>query len=333
MTTTTFKTIGRRSALALMLGTITALATAPAMAQGYPDKPVRIIVPFTAGGLADVLARGIGNELGKTWGQAVIIDNRPGANTIIAADATAKSAPDGYTLLMANDPTLSSNQYLYSRLPYDPVKDFVPVINVAATLEILIVPNDSKAKNVGDVIAMAKAAPGTLTYGTYGPGSKAHFDAEEFSTRVGIKLNHIPYKGVADTMIAAASGQIDMSFSGVPPALQMVKSGKIRALAIAAPQRSPVLPDVPTFAEAGVPGFESKAWFGLVAPAGTPQAVVDKIAADVAKIIVKPDFQDKFITGVGLTLVNQGPREYADFLKRDREEYAKEAKIINVKLD
>lgn len=309
------------------------LVTGTAFAQAFPNRPVRIIVPFTAGGLADVLARGIGDELGKQWSQPVVIDNRPGANTIIAAEATAKSPADGYTLLMANDPTVSSNQYLYSRLPYDPVKSFTPVINVAGTLEVLVVPADFKGQTVQDLIQQAKAAPGRMTYGTYGPGSKAHFDAAEFSRLTGVQLNHIPYKGVADVMVAASGGQIDMAFTGVPPALQLARSGKLKVLAVAAPKRSAVLPDVPTFAEAGVPGFESKAWFGLVAPAGTPPAVVDKIAADVQRIITRPDFQDKFITGVGLELINQGPQAFADFLKQDREQYGREAKIINVKLD
>jgi tripartite-type tricarboxylate transporter receptor subunit TctC len=323
-----------RSMLTTLLAA-SALCTGAAhvQAQSFPDKPVRIIVPFTAGGLADVLVRGLGNELTKTWGQPVVVDNRPGANTIIAADATAKSAPDGYTLLMANDPTLSSNQYLYNRLPYDPVKDFVPVVNVAGTLEVLVVSEAFKGKSVADLVAEAKASPGNVTYGSYGPGSKAHLDAEEFARITGVKLNHIPYKGVADVMVAAAGNQIMMAFTGVPPALPMIKGGKLRALAIAAPARSKSLPDVPTFAEVGYPGFESKAWFGLVAPAGTPKAVVDKIAADVQKIIERPDFQDRFITGVGLELINQGPQQYADFLVKDRAEYAKQARTVNVKLD
>lgn len=310
-----------------------ALIATAVSAQTFPEKPVKIIVPFTAGGLADALARGLGNELTKVWSQSVIVENRPGANTIIAADATAKSPADGYTLLMANDPTLSSNQYFYTKLAYDPVKDFVPVVNIAGTLEVLVVSDAFKGKTVADLVAAAKASPGSMTYGSYGPGSKAHLDAEKFAQITGTKLNHIPYKGVADVMVAAAGSQIQMAFTGVPPALPMIKAGKLRALAIASPTRSKSLPDTPTFAEVGFPGFESKAWFGLVAPAGTPKAIVDKTAADVQKIIVQPEFQERFVTGVGLELINQGPAQYAEFLKKDRAEYAEQAKTVNVKLD
>ena len=319
--------------LAAMLLATAGLINGSASAQTFPDKPVRIVVPFTAGGLADVLARGLANELSKTWPQPVVVENRPGANTIIAAEFTARAAPDGYTLLLANDPTVSSNQYLYNKLPYDPVKDFTPVINIAATQEVLVVSEAFKGRTVADLIAQAKARPGQITYGSYGPGSKAHLDAEDFARAAGVKLNHIPYKGVADVMGALISGQIDMSFSGMPPSITMVKGGKVRALAIAAPQRFKLLPDVPTMSEAGVPNFESSAWFGLIAPAATPRAVVEKIAADVAKVISRPDFQEKFISGVGLELLNQGPQKFADFLAKDRAAYAQSVKNVNVKLD
>ena len=307
--------------------------TGGALAQGFPDKPVKIVVPFTAGGLADVLARGLANELSKTWPQLVVVENKPGANTIIAAEFTARTPADGYTLLLANDPTVSSNQYLYNKLPYDPVKDFTPVINIAATQEVLVVSEAFKGRTVADLIAQARAKPGQITYGSYGPGSKAHLDAEDFSHLAGVKLNHIPYKGVADVMGALTSGQIDMAFSGMPPSITMVKGGKVRALAIAAPQRSKLLPDVPTTAEAGIANFESSAWFGLIAPAATPKAVVERIAADVARVIARPDFQEKYITGVGLVLLNQGPQPFADFLVKDRAAYAKSVKNVNVKLD
>lgn len=310
-----------------------AFASTAVFAQAYPARPVKIIVPFTAGGLADTLARGIAQELGREWPQPVVVENRPGANTIIAAEATAKSPADGYTLLMANDPTLSSNQYLYSRLPYDPVKDFTPVINVAETLQMLVAGPAFPGRTLADVIAAAKAKPGEISYGTYGAGSKAHIDSEAFARQAGISLLHVPYKGVADVVPALLSSQIQVAITGVPPVLQLVQSGQIRALAIAAPKRAALLPNIPTFTEAGLTGFNASAWFGLVAPAGTPRAVVDKIAADVSRIIVRPDFQKKYISGVGLELLNQGPDQFAEFLQKDRQAYAVHIKNINVKLD
>ena len=308
-------------------------ATTSAFAQAYPARPVKIIVPFTAGGLADTLARGIAQELGREWPQPVVVENRPGANTIIAAEATAKSPADGYTLLMANDPTLSSNQYLYSRLPYDPVKDFTPVINVAETLQMLVAGPAFPGRTLADVIAAAKAKPGEISYGTYGAGSKAHIDSEAFARQADIKLLHVPYKGVADVVPALLGNQIQIAITGVPPVLQLVQSGQIRGLAIAAPKRAALLPNVPTFTEAGLKDFHASAWFGLVAPAGTPRAVVDRIAADVSKIIVRPEFQKKYISGVGLELLNQGPEQFAEFLQKDRQAYAVHIKNINVKLD
>ena len=310
-----------------------AFATTAALAQTFPARPVKIIVPFTAGGLADALARGIAQELGREWPQPVVVENRPGANTIIAAEATAKSPADGYTLLMANDPTLSSNQYLYSRLPYDPVKDFTPVINVAETPEMLVAGPAFPGRTLADVIAAAKAKPGEISYGTYGAGSKAHIDSEAFARQAGISLLHVPYKGVADVVPALLGSQIQIAIAGVPPVLQLVQSGQLRALAIAAPKRAALLPNVPTFTEAGLKDFNASAWFGLVAPAGTPRAVVDKIAADVSKIIVRPEFQKKYISGVGLELLNQGPDQFAAFLQKDRQAYAAHIKSINVKLD
>ncbi len=310
-----------------------ALFAGYAGAQSFPSKPVKIIVPFTAGGLADALARGIAQELSREWPQPVVVENRPGANTIIAAEATAKSPADGYTLLMANDPTLSSNQYLYPKLPYDPVKDLIPVINVAETLQLLVAGPAFSGKTLAEVIAAATAKPGEVSYGTYGAGSKAHIDTEAFARQAGIKLLHVPYKGVADVVPALLGSQIQIAIAGVPPVLQLVQSGQLRAIAIASPKRSAVLPNVPTFTEAGLKDFNASAWFGLVAPAGTPRAIVDKIAADVSKIIVRPEFQKKYVSGVGLELLNQGPDQFSEFLQKDRAAYAVHIKNINVKLD
>jgi tripartite-type tricarboxylate transporter receptor subunit TctC len=235
--------------------------------------------------------------------------------------------------MLANDPTISSNQYLYSKLPYDPVKDFVPVINVAETLEVMVVGPAFKGNTLNDLIAAAKAKPDEVAYGTYGLGSKAHIDAEAFSKLAGIKTLHVPYKGVADVMPALLSGQVQFAITGVPPAIPLVRSGQLRAIAIASPKRSASLPEVPTFSEVGLQGFNASAWFGLIAPAATPRAVVEKIAADVSKVIVRPDFQQKYISGVGLELLNQGPAQFADFLRKDRAAYAAHIKELNVKLD
>lgn len=314
---------------ALVLGA----GQAAAQDEAFPTKMVRIVVPFTAGGLADVVARGLARELADRWSQPVVVENRPGANTIIAAEYVARSEPDGYTLLMANDPTVSSNQYLYSKLPYDPVKDFTPVANVVQTREILLVSNDFPAKNVQELIALAKARPGHLTYGSYGLGSKAHLDAATFSALAGIEMNHVPYKGVADVMTALVGGQINMAMVGVPPSIPMVKAGKVRLLAVAAPQRIAAFPDAPTFAELGFETMVSQAWFGLIAPAGTPPAVVAKIATDVRQVLRQPAFQHRYVTSVGLEPLDQGPEEFARFLAQDRREYEHSIRNVNVKLD
>jgi tripartite-type tricarboxylate transporter receptor subunit TctC len=324
----------RKIIVSLYSGLLVMLAAAgPVLAQAYPSKVVKIIVPFPAGGLTDVLARGIGQELTKTWGQQVVVENRPGANTIIAAEVTAKSAPDGYTILMANDVTTSSNQYLYSKLPYDPVKDFAPVINIAETVEILVSNPAFPAKTLQELITLAKAKPGIITYGSYGLGSKAHLDMEAVASATGMKLNHVPYKGVADVVPALLGSQIDIGLVGIPSVLPGIRSGKLRAIAYAGKARSPLFPDVPTFTESGLNNIEARAWFGFVVPAATPRAVIDKIAADVSRIVTQPEFSGKFITGVGLNVLNQGPDQFAEFLKTDRADYAVRVKNVNVKLD
>ncbi len=308
------------------------MATA-ALAQEYPNKPVRIVVPFSAGGLTDVLARGLGEELGRKWKQPVLVDNRPGANTIIGARLVADAAPDGYTILMANDPTLSANQYLYSKLPYDPVKDFTPVINLVKTEQVLVVNKNSPYQTLEELIASAKKSPEKITYGSYGVGSKAHLDTEAFAKLANVKFNHIPYKGVADVVLGLLSGQIDFGLTGISPALEHIKSGDLRALAISSPKRRTLFPNLPTFAEKGMPEFESVAWFGLVVPNGTPKAIIDKIAADASQALRRPEFEERYVTGVGLELANQGPIDFASFLVKDRMQYKTRIRAANVKLD
>lgn len=317
----------------IALALVAAAAAFAACAQPYPSKPVRIIVPFVAGGLADVFTRGLAQELSKAWGQQVISENRPGANTIIAAELTAKSAPDGYTMIMANDPTLSSNQYLYSKLPYDPVKDLVPVVNIIAVPSILVANPSLPANTLQELIALAKQKPGEITYGTFGPGSKTHIDTEGFSAQAGIRLNHVPYKGIAEVVPAVIAGQIHMALAGVQPVLGHIRAGRLKAIAMADSKRSPVLPNAPTFTEAGLAGFVSRSWFGLAAPTGTPRPVIDRVAADVTRIATNSEFREKYITGVGLESMILTPDQFAEYLRSDRATYAARVKHVNVKLD
>jgi tripartite-type tricarboxylate transporter receptor subunit TctC len=294
---------------------------------------VKIVVPFTAGGLADVLARGVAEELAKTWKQPVIVENKPGAGTMIAGEYTARATPDGYTLLLANDATLSSNQYIYNRMPYDPVNGFTPIINIAKSPIVLAAGKGFAVNNVRELVAYATKNPEKVNYGTFGVGSTAHVDAHSFMAITNTKLFHVPYKGVSEVMLALASDQVQISFIGMPPAIPFARDGRVRLLAVSGTTRSPLFPDVPTFAEAGFSEFQAAPWFGLVGPAGMPKAVVEKIAGDVAKVITQPAFQKSYISGVGLDLINDGPEQYAAFLVRDRASYEVKMKRLGIKLD
>lgn len=317
----------------IFVGLVVACMTVIALAQGYPSKTVRIIVPYSAGGLTDVIARSIAQELNKAWLQPVIVENRPGAGTIIAATYVAKASPDGYTILMASDPTLSINQYLYSKLAYDPVRDFAPVNLLVQIVNVLVASPNLGADTLQEFIVLARSKPGELTYGTIGRGTSVHIFTEDFSARAGVRLNHIPYNGEAGVLPALIAGQIDVAFLGTRPTLPHIRSGKLKALAYAGARRAGALPNVPTFAESGVPGFEARTWFGLVVPSATPRPIIDKIAADISRIISMPEFDQKFVTGTGAELLNLGPDSYAEFLQKDRAGYAVRAKSLNVKLD
>ena len=318
--------------LALSGALIAASVSGPVSAQQFPTKPSKMIVGFPPGGPADVLARPLAEGLSKQWGQPVLVENKPGANSIIATDYVAKQPADGYTLILANDPSLSSNQYLYSKLPYDPVKDMTPVAGVATTTLILVVPASLPVNNLKELIALAKQKGGTLTYGSIGQGSVTHLDAEAFATAAGIKLTHVPYKGTGEVIPALLNGQIDMTLTAIGPSIPHIRSGKFKALAVASQARYPVLPDVPTFAEAGLP-FEARSWFMVAAPAGTPKPVIDKIAADVKRVVETPEYRQKFIDAMGMEPFNLGPAELEVFLQKDRAKYAERVKNANVKLD
>ena len=311
-----------------------AAAAATASAQSFPSKPVRIVVSYPAGGPVDVLARPLAAGLQAEWGgNPVIVENRPGANAIIGTDYVAKQPGDGHTLLFANDPSLSSNQYLYSKLPYDPVKDLIPVATVATTTLILTISSSLPPNSMQELIDLAKRKPGELSYGSFGPGSVTHLDTEAFASAAGVKLLHVPYKGTADVVQAQIGGQISMAFGAVGPVVPHIRAGKLKPIAVASLQRHPLLPEVPTVHESGIPNFEARSWFAIAVPAGTPRAVVDKIAADVRKVVAQPEYRKKFIVDQGLEPLDLGPDQFAEYLAKDRAKYAQRIKNANVRLD
>jgi tripartite-type tricarboxylate transporter receptor subunit TctC len=255
--------------------------TTAAQAQSYPTRPIRLVVPFTPGGSTDILARSIGMELSKAWGQPVVIDNVPGAGGSIGADKVAKSAADGYTLLMGHIGTLAVNSSLYPKLPYDPVKDFAPVAWVARVPNVLVVHPSVKVNNVRELVALAKAKPASLNYGSGGNGSAANLVTEYFKMQTGTSILHIPYRGTVPAVSDLLGGQIQVLFTGAPAVIGQIKSGQLKALAVSSPQRLAALPDLPTVAESGYKDFEADQWYGVVAPAGTPAAIVAKLNTQI----------------------------------------------------
>jgi tripartite-type tricarboxylate transporter receptor subunit TctC len=259
-----------------------------AAAGDYPSRPVHVITPFSAGGAPDVLMRVVAQKLSESWGEAVIVENRPGGNTLIGTVAVTKSEPDGYTLLLAADQTFILNPLLYANLPYA-MKDLEPIILMASVPHMLAVANKVPVTNVKELIALAKAKPETLLYGSTGPGSVQRLATEYFAGIVGVKLVHVPYKGANETTAAILAGEIDMTINGMSNILPHIASGRLKALAISTATRNPLAPDVPTMQEAGVPGYTSQGTFGLLAPAGIPIAIKEKIARDVAEVLSRPD--------------------------------------------
>jgi len=256
-------------------------------AQAYPEKPIHIVAIFPAGGTADILARTIGDKLHQSWGQPVIVENRPGASGNIAAEAVAKSAPDGYTILLGGLTTHGINPSLYRHLPYDPIRDFAPITVAAATPLVLEVNPSVPVHSVRDLIALAKSKPGELNYASFGNGTSGHLCTVLFSSLAGIEMTHVPYKGSAPAMTDLLSGRVQVMFDAIPASLPHVKAGKLRALAVTSAERSPALPDVPTVAEAALPGFEVVGWLGFFAPAGVPSSIVHKLSVEIGNEVVK----------------------------------------------
>ena len=319
--------IGRLAALACLL-----FAAAVAHAQSYPAKPVRLVVPFPPGGATDILGRALAQKLSEQLGQQVIVDNKPGAGGTIGSDLVAKSPPDGYTLLMATTSTHSIAPSLYASLPYEPLRDFAPVAHVADSTNLLVVGLTVPAKDVRELIALAKAQPGGLNYGTSGSGTIVHLTAELFNSMAGTKMTHVPYKGTALAMPDVIRGQVTMIFDNIVSAQPHLKSGKVRALAISGAKRSPLAPDLPTVAESGLPGFASDTYFGLFAPAGTPKAIVDKLNADTNKVLAQPDFRER-LASLGADPAGGTPEQFAALIRSEREKWAKVVKESGAKAE
>ena len=323
--------IGRTALTTLSMGL---LVTSAGMAWGqtastrsghdYPARPVRMLVPSTPGGSVDTLSRAVATRLSDKWGQQMVVDNRPGAGGVIAADLTAKAPPDGYTLLMCTVASCANNVSLHRNLPYDPVRDFEPVTLVATQNLMLLVNPSIPAASVKDLIALAKANPGKYSFASAGNGTGGHLSGELFKMLAGIDLLHVPYKGVAAAIIDVVSGQVSMTFASILSSLPQVKTGKLKALAVTGSKRSPAAPELPTMIEAGVKGYESATWYGVLAPAKTPKNIVAKLNSDIVGILKQPDVRER-LSREGADPVGSTSQELGAYIKS---EIAKWGKVI-----
>lgn len=308
-------------------------ATSHALAQAFPSRPVKILVPYPAGGPADVLVRGLGQRLSETWGQPVLVDNRPGANEMIAAEAVAKSPPDGYTFLVASDSVFTLNPHLYSKVPYDTVRDFLPVSRLVTANLMMVTRPDFPAANMRELIEQVKKNPNKFTYASVGAGGVNHLPMAWLSNQNGLSMQHIPYKGLPPALQDLVAGRVDMMVAVIGGAMPFVNDGRLKAIAVAGKSRAVVAPNVPTYAEAGFPSFDASFYFGVAAPRGTPADIAAKFAAEAAKVVATPEFKAKFLTNLGFEPVTETPEQFANFLKGDRELAAEKVKVSGAKLD
>jgi tripartite-type tricarboxylate transporter receptor subunit TctC len=298
----------------------------------YPTRTVTLVVAFTPGGPSDVLSRIVGKKMSELLGQTFIIENRPGAGGNIAAELVARSAPDGYTLLMGNNSILATNASLYNSISYDAVKDFAPISLIGSQANILVVNPSVPAKSVAELIALAKANPTMLNYASSGHGAAAHLSAELFKAEAKIEMSHIPYKGAAPALQDVMSGQVQLMFATSASVLGQIQSGAVRALAVTTPQRSAILPDLPTVAESGIPGFDATTWHGLVAPAGTPKDVIDALHRATVTALKDPAVR-KSLVDLGVDLVGGTPEEFAAYIKSEIPKWTAVVKTSGAKLD
>jgi len=314
------------------VGAVLALLATGAWGQAYPAKPIRLVVPFPAGGTTDILARAVGQKLTEAWGQPVVVDNRPGAGGNIGSELVAKAAPDGYTLLMGTVGTHAINASLYAKMPYDHIKDFAPVILVAGVPNVLVVNPAVPVNSVQELIAYAKANPGRLNFASSGSGTSIHLSGELFKVMAGVQMTHIPYKGSAPALQDLIGGQVQLMFDNLPSALPQIKGGKLRALAVTSATRAAALPDVPTVAEAGLPGFEASSWFGVLAPAGTPVAIIARLNAEIAKWLASPEAREK-LASQGANAAGGSPEDFAKHIAAETAKWQKVVKESGAKVD
>jgi len=323
----------RNSFLLVLCASIAALGASSVFAQdAYPSKPVRLVVPYPPGGASDITARLLGQKLSELWGQQVVVDNRPGANGIVALEHVAKQPADGYTLLFANLGPNAINPAVYAKLPYDPIKDFTPITLTTLVPQVLVASPTLEAKTLKEVIEYARANPGKLNYGTGGNGSANHLGVELIAMTAGVQFTTVPYKGDAQAMTDTMSGQVAMSMPTVPAALPQIKAGKLRALAVGTKTRVAALPDVPTMAEAGVAGYESASWGGVMGPGGMPAPLAARIHGDLARALTAPDVQEK-LAAQGATVVATGPAEFTQFLAEEIRKWDRVAKKANIRVE
>ena len=322
----------RLVAITLAVVMVGSAAATTAMAQAYPTKPVKLVVPFPPGGSLDITGRLLAQKLTEVWGQPVVVENKPGAGGNIGADLVAKSPSDGYTILLGALSTHAVNPNLYAKMPYDAVKDFAPITLIAITPNVLVVNAASPVNNVREFIAYAKANPGKLAFGSGSNGSAGHLAGELFKVETGSDAVHVPFKGGAPATQALLAGDTQFMFDNLANAMAQVKAGKLKALAVTTAQRSPLVPELPTMAEAGLPGFDISTWYGLFAPAGTPPAVVAKWNADVAKILNSPDVRAKLVAD-GAEPSPNTPEQFAQMIARELSKYARIVKASGAKVD
>ncbi len=323
--------IARTLGAALVAAAATLVATSTANAQTYPERPIRMVLPFPPGGVTDLLARALAEKLAPRLGQPVVVDNKSGAGTVLASDLVARAPADGYTVLMAAS-SLGTAPLLYEKVGYDAIKSFAPITQVASVVHVLVVNPNLPVKSVAELVAYSKQNPGKLNYASTGTGTSTHLEAELFKSMSTTFMVHIPYRGSGPALVDLVAGQTNVMFDAFGSSGPFIKAGKLRALAVTTAKRSPSIPELPTVAESGLPGYEAMPWLGLVAPAGTPQAVVDRLYREVNEVLKDPEIRERF-KGWGLDIIGNTPSEFSTFLRRDIDQWTKVISSAKIKAE